>query len=301
MSWGNHAFANNRALIWAGAAVVFGCSLLVIMGAPARMPLMNGAAFLIGLALIGILVAAKRLGAGAPLADWSLLCLAVLMPLTAWAGAGLDGVSRWLIIGGITVQPGLIVTPVLAVAFWMRPSAIRLAAVGAASAGLAMQPDPGAAAMLLLGLAAPLLGRAARSRTAAAAVAVALTALIVSLMRAVPLPPVPYVEHMLADAVSGGPLAMLFLALTLVCLFVPAQANGGGRAALGFTGVWAGALAASILGPYPTPVAGFGGSAVLGYVLSVGLLSAIAATESAARTPAKANTVGDDQAKLRFT
>ena len=63
MSTGDQAFANSRALVWAGAAVLCGCALLMVMGAPVRMPLMNAAAFLIGLALLGIVHGARRLGA----------------------------------------------------------------------------------------------------------------------------------------------------------------------------------------------------------------------------------------------
>ena len=294
-----HAFADKRALLWAGAAVLSGCALLLVMGAPARMPMMNGAAFLIGLALLGALLAAKRLGADARQGDWAMFCLALILPVTAVAGLEMNGVSRWLVIGGITIQPGLIIIPLLALTFSARRTLTLLLAVAVASVGVSMQPDPGAAAMLLLGLAAPLAVRSNRSATAALAVFISAAALAISLARAIYLPPVAFVEQVLADAVAQGPLPALLALLSIACLFLPARAASR-RTAYVFAGVWAGALGASMLGPYPTPVAGFGGSAVLGYVLSVGLLIAIAEKQSVSSNRADARGADEDKGSLRF-
>ena len=294
-----HAFADKRALLWAGAAVLLGCALLVVMDAAARMPIMNGAAFLIGLALLGVLHAAKRLGADARQGDWAIFCLALILPVTAFAGPEMNGVSRWLVIGGITIQPALIVTPLLALAFSARQTLALLLAVAVASVGVAMQPDPGAAAMLLLGLSAPLALRGNRSAIAALAVVISAAAFAISLARAVSLPPVAFAEQMLADAVAQGPLPALLALLSIACLFRPGRAASR-RTAYAFAGVWAGALGASLVGDYPTPVVGFGGSAVLGYVLSVGLLIAIAEAESVPSNRARARGADEDNGSLRF-
>lgn len=294
-----HAFADRRALLWAAAAVLSGCALLVVMDAPARMPMMNGAAFLIGLALLGVLHAAKRLGADARQGDWAVICLALILPATALAGPEMNGVSRWLVLGGITIQPALIITPLLALAFCARRTLTLLLAVAVASVGLTMQPDPGAAAMLLFGLSAPLALRGNRSAIAAWAAIISAAALAISLARAVSLPPVAFVEQMLTDAVAQGPLPALLALLSVACLFLPARA-GSRRTAYAFAGVWAGALGASLVGDYPTPVVGFGGSAVLGYVLSVGFLIAIAQKEFALSTRAKARGADEDNGSLRF-
>ena len=48
---------------------------------------------------------------------------------------------------------------------------------------------------------------------------------------------------------------------------------GERAAALAFGGCWSGVVVAAALGNYPTPLVGYGGSAVLGYLLSVALLS----------------------------
>jgi hypothetical protein len=41
-----------------------------------------------------------------------------------------------------------------------------------------------------------------------------------------------------------------------------------------FGAVWMAAVLAAALGNYPTPVVGYGGSAIVGYLLSLGLLPA---------------------------
>ena len=293
------AFPDKRALVWAAAAVLSGCALMILMGAPARMPLMNGAAFLIGLALLGIVHASKRLGAASRHADWALLCVAISIPATALAGPEMNGVSRWLVLGGITVQPALIVAPLLALAFSTRRSTVLLLAVAVASGGLAMQPDPGSAAMLLLGLAAPLALRGNRSAVGGLAVAFAAAAFAISAARPVALPPVPFVEQMLAKAAGQGPLPGLLAMLTIVFLFLPAR-SGRRPAAYAFAGIWAGALAASLTGAYPTPVLGFGGSAVLGYVLSIGLLVARGQAQPVAAKGREARDADEDSTHLRF-
>lgn len=299
MSTGDQAFANSRALVWAGAAVLCGCALLMVMGAPVRMPLMNAAAFLIGLALLGIVHGARRLGASALHADWVLICLALVLPVTAWAGAEMDGVSRWLVVAGITIQPSLVVAPLLAIAFAAGQSRMRLLAIALASAGLAMQPDPGGAAMLFLGLSAPLLIPANRRAFGMIAAGLSGATLALSVAKSVGLPPAPFVEEVIGQAALHGPLPALLAALAIGLLFMPVR-TATRSLAFAFAATWAAGLGASLAGPYPTPVLGFGGSAVLGYVLGVGLLIATAANKPVAIERRKARDVDDDNTSLRF-
>jgi hypothetical protein len=49
--------------------------------------------------------------------------------------------------------------------------------------------------------------------------------------------------------------------------------------------VWIGVIVAAALGNYPTPLVGYGGSAVLGYVLSLASIGPVAATRRAAEEP----------------
>ncbi len=235
---------------------------------------MNLAALTIGLVLVMIGIALKRAGAGRTTADLLLIAVGTVIPLTALLGAQSDGVARWLIVAGVTVQPALILVPPLVVAFALRASAARTAAIGIASAGVALQPDPAAAAMLALGVACALV-RMPRSAAAITALGFACAGLAVAIAGAIALPPVPFVEGVLPLAFQSGAAASVAAVAAITLLFIPAFIGRGAiplAARLAYAGVWAAAIVASVVGAYPTPVAGYGGSAVLGYILSVGIL-----------------------------
>lgn len=266
-------------------AVLGGCLLLVVIGAPLRMPLTNFAALLIGLSIIALVKLAGSSGLPAKAVDRVLLVVAFSMPATAVFGQPLEGVSRWIVIAGLTVQPSYIAVPIVAVALASRPSAIRAAAAAVAAAGAALQPDAGGAALLLGGLAGAMIARP-RARALLGAFAIAAAALAVALWRAPGLPPVPFVEGILATAFSRGPVSTALMVVGLVAALLPAVlAKGRDRhAALSFAGVWAAGMAASVSGNYPTPLFGFGGSAILGYLLSLHAMAggAVASARSGA-------------------
>jgi cell division protein FtsW (lipid II flippase) len=263
-----------RALGCAVAAAGAGCVLLVGLGAPPRMIALNGAAIMIGLAGVLLVQFCQRAGAAPRWGDGALLAAAALVPLTAIAGPEANGVARWLVIGGLTIQPAMIAVPMIAMGVALRPTLIRHAAALLAALGLAMQPDPGCAAMLLFGLGAPLALHDGRRPVDLVAPGAAAIALAVALLRTVALPPVPFVEHVIQDAFGAGPLVALLALAAVILMVAPAMARPVRRLQLAFVGVWLAAIAAALFGPYPTPVLGFGGSAVLGYILSAGLLAA---------------------------
>jgi cell division protein FtsW (lipid II flippase) len=130
-------------LACAVAAVGAGCALLVALSAPPRMILVNGAALVVGIAGVILIAMCRRAGMSRRVSDIALLGTAALVPLTAFAGPPASGVARWLVIGGLTVQPALIVVPVIALGMALHPSAIRAAAAVVVAIGLAIQPDPG--------------------------------------------------------------------------------------------------------------------------------------------------------------
>lgn len=260
-------------LAWAAAAVGAGCALLFLLGAPPRMPLMNGAALLIGLAGVAAMAASRRAGASARSGDIALLIASVLIPVTALVGPQADGVARWLVVGGLTIQPAMMVVPLVALGLALRPTPLRSASAVVAAIGLAMQPDPGCAAMLLLGIVASLRAEDGRSSSTLVAVLAAAIGFAVALARNVALPPVPFVEGIFPDALRAGPIPALLAVAATVLMLAPAVTRRLTAPHLAFLAVWIAALTAALLGPYPTPVLGFGGSGVLGFVLSAGLLA----------------------------
>jgi hypothetical protein len=81
------------------------------------------------------------------------------------------------------------------------------------------------------------------------------------------------VENVLADALGAGAGTALLAAAAVGLMLSPGlllRSATPPAVLLAFAGVWVGALAASLAGSYPTPVVGFGGSAILGYLLSIG-------------------------------
>ena len=260
-------------LAWAAAAVAAGCALLATIGAPQRMIVINIAAMVIGLVLVSLIALSGRAGASQRLGDVALLGAGALVPLTALFGPEASGVARWLVVGGLTIQPAMITVPLVVLGVALRPSAIRIAAAVIAALGLAMQPDPGGAAMLLFGLGGPMSLSERRRPIDLVAPAAALVGLAVAQAGTVALPPVPFVEHVIPDALRAGALAALLAIIAVLLMIAPAIARPWRAPQLAFLGLWIASLVMALLGPYPTPVIGFGGSGVLGYVLSAGLLA----------------------------
>ncbi|MBA3577212.1 MAG: hypothetical protein H0W39_06345, partial [Sphingomonas sp.] len=259
-------------LLLATAAVITGCALLVALGAPSRMPLMNFAALLIGLAGLALFGVLRRASVPGAVGDWALVLLATVVPATALFGEAAGTVARWIVIAGVTVQPAIIAVPVIAIALASRPSPVRAAAAAVAAVGVALQPDPAAATMLLAGTAAPLV-LARRDLPLALACASAAAAFALAWLVTPALPPVPFVEAIAAQAFAGGPAATALLLLGAALALAPAAVSAARNSrspAASFAALWAAAMAASLVGSYPTPILGFGGSAILGYILSAG-------------------------------
>jgi hypothetical protein len=91
------------------------------------------------------------------------------------------------------------------------------------------------------------------------------------------LPAVPFVDRILFTAFDVHTLAGVAVVAGCLILLTPAVGalrRGPERPVLlAFGASWAALIAAAALGNYPTPLVGYGGSAVLGYLLSVALLT----------------------------
>jgi cell division protein FtsW (lipid II flippase) len=261
-------------LICGAAAVGLGMAYMAAAGAPSRYLLMNLAALVLGASLWLALgrVAGSRLAGAGP----ALLGLAATLSLTALLGVAVDGASRWVSVGPLTVQVSLVVVPVMIVLYARRPDAIGTAAMVLAAASLAAQPDRAMAGVLLAGLLATAVAR--RSRGPIAATAAAALAFCWTFLVPETLPATPFVDRVFFAAFEVHPLAGLAVVAGAGALVIPALvAMLGGTseriAILAFGACWLAVLAAAALGNYPTPLVGYGGSAVLGYLLSVALFS----------------------------
>lgn len=258
-------------VVCAIGAVMLGLAYLQMAGAPTRYLAINGAALALGLvlaAMMALFVPTHGRGAGA-----AVLTMALGLLVTALIGDQVDGAARWVKLGPLAVQPSLIVLPWMILSFARERSAMGLAGMIAAAAAMAIQPDRAMAGMLVAGLAGLVAMR--RDRAGFVALIASVAAFGVTLVRGDTLPPAPFVDRILISAFDVHAAAGLAVVGGSALLVVPAlvQWRGNREVQSAFAGVWLAVIAAAALGNYPTPLVGFGGSAILGYLLSLSLLS----------------------------
>ena len=276
-------------LLCGAAAVAIGMAYMEAAGAPSRYLLVNLAALVLGATFwlaLGATASSRPAGAGP-----AVLALSVPLLLTALFGVAADGASRWVDLGPLSVQVSLIVLPVMIILSARRPDPVGTAGMIVAALALALQPDRAMAGAVLAALLALLL--AAPGRLPAASAAASALALGWTLLTPDSVGASAFVDKILYTAFDVHPLAgaavLAGAAILLVPALAAARAGWSDRAPLlAFGACWSAVIAAAALGNYPTPLVGYGGSAVLGYLLSVALLpgGARAAAAGAAGSPA---------------
>ncbi len=251
-------------------AVVLGVVYLAIAGAPMRYLGINAGALVIGLTMLALL--GRTVAAGQRWTGGAIIVMAGALLATALLGSEAEGAARWVFLGGLAIQPSLILLPVMIVAFCRTRSVLATGGIVAAAAAMALQPDRAMTRMLVLCLTTLLVIR--RDRHVVMALAASIAGFGATLARADTLPAVPYVDQILYSSFDihvGAGLAVLGGS---VLLLVPAIAgwnrdveNRATYAAFG--AVWFAAIMAAALGNYPTPIVGYGGSAIIGYAFSL--------------------------------
>lgn len=251
-------------------ATGLGLAHLWAAGAPLRHLAMNGGALALGLFLAAGIAGTRSPG---PLARGVTgLALGGVLLFTALFGVSAGGVARWVSIGGLLLQPSLILVPVLALEFARRRDGLSTLAIAVAALALALQPDRAMAGALAAGIAALAIVRP--ERNVLIALVAALAGLTATLLRADPSPAVPFVDQIFYSSFAVHPLAGLAVVGGAALMLVPAIAglvadpqNRATYAAFG--AVWLAVIAAAALGNYPTPLVGYGGSAIVGYLLGL--------------------------------
>ncbi len=254
-------------------AVGLGLAYLAAAGAPTQYLAVNAGTLIVGL----LATSAWRRWARPTVTMAGLAALAIGLALlaTALSGHSLDGMTRWVRLGPLTLQPSLILTPLLAVLFSRDRSLLATTGVIAAAAALALQPDRATAGALTAGMAALALTKP--DPRALLAVSAATIAFAVALVRPDTLPAQPFVERVLFTAFETHLAAGIAVWIGVKWLLIPAIAgrvldreNTPTYAVFG--AVWLGLIVASVLGNYPTPMVGYGASSILGYVLGLAAL-----------------------------
>lgn len=273
-------------LVCGAAAVGLGIAYMAAAGAPGRYLFVNLAALLLG----ATAWLALRPASGARLAGAGLVtcAFALLLLLTALFGGAVDGAARWVSVGPLSLQISLIVLPLMLVMYARQPDIIGTIGLIVAALALAVQPDRAMTGVLLAGLLALAIAKPGPLQIAAAAASA--LAFGWTLLAPDTLSAVPFVDRILYSAFDIGLFTGAGVVIGAFILLLPAglafATRAGDRAPLlVFGGCWAGVVAAAALGNYPTPLVGYGGSAVLGYLLSVALLPAGLRAASQDRSP----------------
>ena len=274
-------------------AVALGIAYLAIAGAPTRYLATNVGALIVGLTALAVL--GRCLVAGRLWGSFVIAAMASSLLATAWLGDKVDGATRWVSLGGLAVQPSLLLLPVMLVAFARTRNAVVTMAVIAAATAMAIQPDRAMAGMLAAGLAVLTVMRPDKHVTAAFAASVA--GFFAALARGDTLQAGPYVDRILYSAfdvhLAAGAAVLGGSALLLVPAIVGWYRDPANRTTYAVFGtVWFAGIMAAAVGNYPTPVVGYGGSAIIGYTLSLAALPKLAGGHAGGdfRTRAAMNT-----------
>jgi cell division protein FtsW (lipid II flippase) len=271
MVMGRHAV-----LLCGFVATALGLGYMAAAGAPLTYLLMNAAAFAIGLAAVAILSRQPlRVNAGAVC-----LALAVLLLTCLLLGTAVEGATRWLRLGNVTVQPSLVLLPVLTLTFASARNWAGTLGVSLAALVLALQPDRAMSGALAAGvLALAVMRPDPRTLTALSA---AIAGFATAMVRPDTQGAMPFVDRILMTSFDVHPAAGVAVISGSLILLMPAvtglwKDRSAAASHAVFGAVWIAIVAAAGLGNYPTPLVGYGGSAILGYLLcSVALRSGTA-------------------------
>lgn len=266
-------------IICATGAALLGLVYMAIAGAPMRYLAINIGALAIGVSMLGMLGHAAT--ADRRWADTAIVTMAGALLATALLGDEVSGAARWVNLAGLAIQPSLILLPVMLTAFARTRSATATTGIVIADAAMALQPDRAMAGMLAHCV--TLLAVVRRDRHAVIACAVGIVGFAATLMRADTLPAAPFVDQIFYssfDVHAGDGLAVWSsAALMLVPAIVGGSRDRDNRTVYAaFGAAWFAVIVAADLGNYPTPVVGYGGSAIVGYVVSLFALPKLSGT-----------------------
>lgn len=195
----------------------------------------------------------------------------LLIAVSLW-GSTMQGVSRWLVVGGFYFEPALVVLPFSVMLFARSQHIFSMVGIIMMAAATAMQPDCSMAGALCLGLTALLSVK--RNIWIITALGTSIGALGITLIRPDHVAPAPFVERVFISAFNLHPALGIAIVIGAALLLAPAiigirSLNNHKETYRAFAGVWLALVLSAALGNYPTPLVGYGCSAILGYCLCV--------------------------------
>ena len=246
--------------------VLAGLATFWRFGAPAHYAAINAGAFFLGLAAM-LFVREPTAKAAQQIIMLTLLAILALPLVT---GPEVESVRRWLALGPVQLNTGLLVIPLLGTL------AIRNARWGwlylVAAIGLAaLQPDA-AAIMALCGALLVFVVIHRDWRAAAGLLAGAGLAAFASTKGA--LPPVAFVEEIVPHTWDGlgAPIHSIAVVLALAAAIGLLGARRNAESYV-VSAILAGFCLACFLGPYPYPMVGYGAASILGFMLALAMIA----------------------------
>ncbi len=252
-------------------ACLIGLAYLNLAGAPLTMILVNGGAMIIGL-LLAFTIRFSLRTTESFLTILTVVCSLILFA-TAVFGYAISDARRWILIGPFFVQTSSILLPLVAISFARVQNPWTTLAVIVAALAMAAQPDRAMAGMLCL--ATLVVGWMRASKWTAGAAVICTMTFAATLLLPDNLTAVPYVDHIIWTAfeinlVVG--LALWFGCLLIVSPIVFLSKSERTTGHYVFTSCWFALITAAAMGAYPTPLIGYGSSAIIGYFLSLTLV-----------------------------
>ncbi|MBB3035287.1 hypothetical protein [Alteriqipengyuania lutimaris] len=249
--------------------VLAGLAYMALSGAPRSYPIVNGGSLILAGAIV--LAGPPRLERRARLIVGGVLLALFALPLLT--GPSVNGIARWLPLGPVILHAGMLTVPALV-----------LLAAGDDKLG-----PPALAAALLLALAQPDFASAFALTGGAVGMyqarrnwrigLVIILGFLIAIAAALQgeLPAVPFVERIVIDALRTSPAMAALLALSLLgSVLLMLFATGLPRAVRYPVGMsMFGFLLASLISNYPTPLAGYGAAAIIGFALAHALAFAL--------------------------
>ena len=257
------------ALLAIALPVLAGLAYMATGGAPPAYLIVNSGA--LALAALIVMIGIPKLGHQARIITGVVLLALFALPLLT--GPSMNGIARWLPIGPFILHAGMLTIPALAV-LAARDDRLGPPALAVALLIALVQPDF-ASAFALIGGAIGAYQVRSDWRFGLVVIGGFLIAIAAALHGE--LPAVPFVERITIDALRTGPvmaalLGLSLVAATLLMLFGTALPRIA-RYPIGLSlfGFWL----ASLISNYPTPLAGYGAAAIIGFALAHALAFAL--------------------------
>lgn len=250
------------ALLAIALPVLVGLAYMATGGAPSAYLIVNGAA--LALSALIVLIGLPPLGRRARII--AVAGLVALFALPLLTGPSMNGIARWLPIGPFILHAGMLTIPALVV-LAARDDRLGPPALAAALLIALAQPDF-ASAFALIGGAIGAYQVRSDWRFGLVVIGGVFIAIAAALQGE--LPAVPFVERIIIDALPTAPLMAALIALSIAgAVLIMLFGTGLPRIARYPTGMTLfGFWLAALISNYPTPLAGYGAAAIIGYALA---------------------------------